>query len=93
MRTSDSLVVPALGRLYGALTPLTEPLIRLVAGLSLAAHGYPKLFGATAANAAFFEQAAFIPRCSGQFSPAASSFSAVCAWHLGCLRVSCRYRS
>lgn len=61
MRTSNSLVVPALGRLYGALTPLTEPLIRLVAGLSLAAHGYPKLFGATAANAAFFEQAGFHP--------------------------------
>lgn len=61
MRTSNSLVVPALGRFYGAFAPVTEPLIRLVAGLSLAAHGFPKLFGATAANVAFFEEAGFHP--------------------------------
>ena len=55
------LLFPALGRLYRALAPVTEVLIRLCAGLSLAAHGFPKLFGATAANAAFFEQAGFHP--------------------------------
>lgn len=55
------LLIPALGRLYDCIAPVTEPLIRLVAGLSLAAHGYPKLFGATAANVAFFEQAGFHP--------------------------------
>lgn len=61
MSQNTRLMIPALGRLYQLLTPLTEPLIRLVAGLSLAAHGYPKLFGATAANAAFFEKAGFHP--------------------------------
>lgn len=55
------LLIPALGGLYRTLAPVTELLIRLCAGLSLAAHGFPKLFGATAANAAFFEQAGFHP--------------------------------
>lgn len=55
------LLIPALGGVYRALAPVTELLIRLCAGLSLAAHGFPKLFGATAANAAFFEQAGFHP--------------------------------
>jgi len=61
MSANPQLVVPALGGFYRALTPVTEVLIRAAAGLSLAAHGYPKLFGATAANAAFFEQAGFHP--------------------------------
>jgi putative oxidoreductase len=55
------LLFPPLGRLYRAVAPVTEMLIRLCAGVSLAAHGFPKLFGATAANAAFFEQAGFHP--------------------------------
>ena len=37
------LIVPALGAIYRALTPVTEPLIRVVAGGSLAIHGYPIL--------------------------------------------------
>jgi len=61
MQPTPRLVVPALGRLYDALTPVTEPLIRLAAGLSLAAHGYVILFGALAANVAFFEKAGFHP--------------------------------
>jgi putative oxidoreductase len=44
-----------------ALAPYTELLIRIYAGLALVAHGYPKLFGATVANAAFFESAGFRP--------------------------------
>lgn len=55
------LLIPALGGIYRAIAPVTEVLIRLCAGLSLAAHGFPKLFGATEANAAFFEQAGFHP--------------------------------
>jgi putative oxidoreductase len=43
------------------LAPFTEPSIRIYAGLALVLHGYPKLFGATAANAAFFETAGFHP--------------------------------
>lgn len=61
MASENRLVIPALGRVYAALAPFTELAIRLMAGLSLAAHGYPKLFGATAANAAFFAQAGFHP--------------------------------
>jgi putative oxidoreductase len=55
------LFVPALGAIYRALAPFTEPAIRVVAGLSLAAHGYPKLFVNPEANAAFFEKAGFEP--------------------------------
>jgi len=61
MPDQPRLLIPALGPLYRALAPVTETLVRLCAGLSLAAHGYPKLFGETAANAAFFEQAGFHP--------------------------------
>lgn len=61
MSDESRLLIPALGGLYRKLAPVTETLVRLCAGLSLAAHGYPKLFGATAANAAFFEQAGFHP--------------------------------
>ena len=43
------------------LAPFTEPLIRIYAGLALVSHGYPKLFGETAANVAFFETAGFRP--------------------------------
>ncbi len=55
------LLIPALGPLYRALAPVTGTLVRVCAGLSLAAHGFPKLFGGTASNAAFFEQAGFHP--------------------------------
>jgi putative oxidoreductase len=58
---SSRLVFPATGRLYHMLAPFTEPLIRVVAGLSLVPHGYPKLFGGTAASAAFFDQAGYRP--------------------------------
>jgi putative oxidoreductase len=61
MPESPRLLIPALGRLYDCLAPFTALFIRVVAGVSLAAHGFPKLFGATAANAAFFEQAGFHP--------------------------------
>lgn len=54
-------IIPALSPVYSALAPITEPLIRVYAGLALAVHGFPKLFGATAANAAFLEQAGFHP--------------------------------
>lgn len=54
------LLVPALGSVYRALAPFTELLVRVVAGLSLVAHGYPK-FGALGANAEFFDKAGFSP--------------------------------
>ena len=60
MTTSARLIVPALGRFYRAVAPVTEALIRVVAGLSLFAHGYPKFF-ALEQNAAFFEKAGYLP--------------------------------
>ncbi len=41
----SSLVIPALAPLYGALSPLVDPLLRVVAGLWLVPHGAQKLFG------------------------------------------------
>jgi putative oxidoreductase len=43
------------------LAPATEALIRLVAGLSLVAHGTPKVFGGMAEAAAFLDEAGFAP--------------------------------
>jgi putative oxidoreductase len=56
---AQRLIVPALGPLYRALAPVTEPLVRLVAGGSLAIHGYPILFGDKAAAARFLESVGF----------------------------------
>ncbi|MGA2124783.1 MAG: DoxX family protein [Xanthobacteraceae bacterium] len=61
MTGTPRLLIPALHSVYQRLTPFTEPLIRIVAGLSLAAHGYPKLFGHTAAVADFLAEAGFEP--------------------------------
>ncbi|MFZ0092445.1 MAG: DoxX family protein [Pseudolabrys sp.] len=53
------LLMPALGGIYRAFAPITEPLIRVVAGGSLAIHGFPILFGETAAAAKFLESVGF----------------------------------
>jgi putative oxidoreductase len=53
------LLIPALGSVYRALGPITEPLIRIVAGGSLAIHGFPILFGNTDAAADFLESVGF----------------------------------
>jgi len=53
------LVVPALESVYRTLAPITEPLIRVVAGGSLALHGFPILFGNTEAAAKFLESVGF----------------------------------
>jgi len=53
------LLIPALGNLYRTFAPITEPLIRLVAGGSLAIHGFPILFGDKAAAAKFLESVGF----------------------------------
>ena len=59
MSQDPRLLIPALGAVYRALAPLTEPLIRLVAGGSLAIHGYPILFGNIAASAKFLASVGF----------------------------------
>lgn len=53
------LIIPALGRLYAALAPVTEPLIRLMAGGSLAFHGSQILFGNIEGAGRFFESVGF----------------------------------
>ena len=60
MAETPRLIVPVLGTFYATLAPITEPLIRVVAGLSLVAHGAPK-FMDLAGNAAFFEDAGYWP--------------------------------
>jgi putative oxidoreductase len=59
MTSPPRLLIPALAPLYGALAPVTEPLIRAVAGGSLAIHGFPILFGDTAATAKFLAGVGF----------------------------------
>lgn len=58
---TSRLLVPGLGGIYRALAPWTTLLVRVVAGLSLIPHGYPKLFVNPAASAQFFEQSGFRP--------------------------------
>ena len=55
----QKLLIPALGRLYAAFAPYTEALIRLMAGGSLAYHGYQILFGNIEGAARFFESVGF----------------------------------
>lgn len=62
------LVVPALGGLYRSVAWITEPLIRVIAGGSLAIHGFPILFGNTAAAAKFLESVDSQIPCSGLMS-------------------------
>jgi putative oxidoreductase len=58
---TSRLIVPGLGGIYRVFAPYTETLIRIVAGLSLVPHGYPKLFVNPAGSAAFLEQSGFRP--------------------------------
>jgi putative oxidoreductase len=53
------LLIPQLGRLYDLLRPITEPLIRLIAGGALAWHGQQILFGGIEGTARFFENVGF----------------------------------
>ncbi len=59
MQQLPRLVFPTLGALYRAFAPITEPLIRVVAGGSLAIHGFPILFGDIGAAAKFLESIGF----------------------------------
>jgi len=58
---SQRLVIPVLGGLYRAAAPFTETAIRIVAGLSLVPHGYPKLFVNPEAAAAFLAKGGYTP--------------------------------
>jgi putative oxidoreductase len=53
------LLIPAFGGIYSTFAAITEPLIRVVAGGSLAMHGFPILFGDIATAAKFLESVGF----------------------------------
>jgi len=59
MADQPKLLIPLLGRLYGLFAPITELLIRLIAGGSLAFHGYQIVFGNIEGAGRFFESAGF----------------------------------
>jgi putative oxidoreductase len=59
MADSPKLLIPPLGRLYSIFAPITELLIRLIAGGSLAFHGYQILFGNIEGAGRFFESVGF----------------------------------
>lgn len=59
MSATPRFIIPALGPIYRAVAPITEPLIRIVAGGSLAIHGYPILFGNTASVGQFLQSTGF----------------------------------
>ncbi|MBI1201528.1 MAG: DoxX family membrane protein [Rhodopseudomonas sp.] len=54
MTIAPRLIIPALGPVYRALAPVTVPAVRLVAGGSLAIHGFPILFAGDLAPTAKF---------------------------------------
>ena len=45
LRSASAPVIPAVAPVYAALSPLADPLVRVVAGLFLVPHGAQKLFG------------------------------------------------
>lgn len=59
MADAPKLLIPPLGRLYSVFAPYTELLIRLIAGGSLAFHGYQILFGNIEGAGRFFESVGF----------------------------------
>jgi putative oxidoreductase len=59
MTDTPTLLIPPLGRLYDLFRPVTEPLIRLIAGGALAWHGQQILFGGIEGAARFFETVGF----------------------------------
>jgi putative oxidoreductase len=56
---ATKLLIRPLGRLYDLLRPITELLIRLMAGGALAFHGYQIVFGNVEGAGRFFESVGF----------------------------------
>ena len=59
MPEQPKLLIPAFFRIYVVFAPFTEILIRLIAGGSLAFHGYQILFGNIEGAGRFFESVGF----------------------------------
>ena len=43
VRPYNQLIIPSLGSIYGSLSEFAETLLRVVAGLALVTHGFPKI--------------------------------------------------
>lgn len=56
---ATKLLIPPFGRIYDVFRPITELLIRLMAGGALAFHGYQILFGNLEGAGRFFESVGF----------------------------------
>ena len=59
MQQQPRLFIPGLGDIYRTFAPITEPLIRVLAGGSLAMQGFPILFSNIGAAAKFLEGTGF----------------------------------
>src|SRR5436853_3547945 len=59
MPEAPKLLIPPFGRIYAIFAPFTEVLMRLIAGGSLAFHGYQILFGNIEGAGRFFESVGF----------------------------------
>jgi putative oxidoreductase len=59
MAEQPKLLIPLFGKIYAVFAPITELLIRLIAGGSLAFHGYQILFGNIEGAGRFFESIGF----------------------------------
>ena len=59
MADSPKLLIPPFGHIYAIFAPFTELLIRLIAGGSLAFHGYQILVGNIEGAGRFFESVGF----------------------------------
>ena len=59
MAEKQKLLIPPFGGIYAIFAPITELLIRLIAGGSLAFHGYQILFGNIEGAGRFFESLDF----------------------------------
>lgn len=66
LSTDNRLYIPALGQIYAALNEMAAPILRIVFGLILMAHGSQKLFGlfggmGMTANAQLFDKLGYGP--------------------------------
>jgi len=60
-QSNSALYFPVLGQIYAALDEWTLPLLRLLAGLSMAMHGWVHIRGDMAQTAAYFASEGYVP--------------------------------
>ena len=88
MPDSPKLLIPPFGHIYALFAPITELLIRLIAGGALAYHGYEILFGNIEGAARFFESVGFDNGLLWAWWSASSNSSVGFALRSACSRAS-----